>query len=45
MFRTTAQPWPTDTDAGLLAAMQAGADVAHKDPTTILALGGCARPR
>jgi 3-hydroxyisobutyrate dehydrogenase-like beta-hydroxyacid dehydrogenase len=39
MFRTTAQPWPTDTDAGLLAAMQAGADVAHKDLTTILALG------
>ena len=40
MFRTTVQPWPADTDPGLLGAMRAGADVAHKDLTTILALGG-----
>ena len=40
MFRTTAQPWPADTDPGLLGAMRAGSDVAHKDLTTILALGG-----
>ncbi len=39
MFRTTAQPWPADTDRGLLDAMRAGSDVAHKDLTTILALG------
>jgi len=40
MFRTTAQPWPADTDPGLLGAMRAGSEVAHKDLTTILALGG-----
>ena len=39
MFRTTAEPWPADTDAGLLGAMRAGSEVAHKDLTTILALG------
>ena len=39
MFRTTTAPWPADTDAGLLGAMQAGADVTHKDLTSILALG------
>ena len=39
MFRTTAQPWPADTDPGLLGAMRAGSDVARKDLTTILALG------
>ncbi len=40
MFRTTAQPWPADTDPGLLGAMRAGSEVARKDLTTILALGG-----
>jgi 3-hydroxyisobutyrate dehydrogenase len=39
MFRTTSEPWPPDTDAGLLAAMRAGADVAHKDLVTVLELG------
>jgi 3-hydroxyisobutyrate dehydrogenase len=39
MFRTTAQPWPEDTDAGLLQMMQSGADVTHKDLSTILELG------
>jgi len=39
MFRTTAEPWPANTDAGLLGAMRAGSEVAHKDLTTILALG------
>jgi 3-hydroxyisobutyrate dehydrogenase-like beta-hydroxyacid dehydrogenase len=40
MFRTTTQPWPADTDPGLLGAMRAGSDVARKDLATILALGG-----
>jgi 3-hydroxyisobutyrate dehydrogenase-like beta-hydroxyacid dehydrogenase len=39
MFRTTAEPWPDGTDKGLLTAMQAGADVTHKDLATILELG------
>ncbi len=39
MFRTTAEPWPDDTDKGLLNAMRAGADVTHKDLATILELG------
>ena len=39
MFRTTAEPWPTDTDAGLLGAMRAGADTAHKDLAAIRELG------
>jgi len=39
MFRTTAAPWPADTDAGLLGAMRAGSEITHKDLTAILALG------
>jgi 3-hydroxyisobutyrate dehydrogenase-like beta-hydroxyacid dehydrogenase len=39
MFRTTAAPWPADTDAGLLGAMRAGSEITHKDLTSILALG------
>jgi 3-hydroxyisobutyrate dehydrogenase-like beta-hydroxyacid dehydrogenase len=39
MFRTTAAPWPEDTDAGLLGMMRAGSEVTHKDLTSILALG------
>jgi 3-hydroxyisobutyrate dehydrogenase len=39
MFRTTAAPWPADTHEALLGAMRAGWEVAHKDLTTILALG------
>jgi 3-hydroxyisobutyrate dehydrogenase-like beta-hydroxyacid dehydrogenase len=39
MFRTTAAPWPADTDAGLLGAMRAGSEVTHKDLAAILALG------
>ncbi len=39
MFRTTAEPWPADTDEGLLKLMRSGAEVTHKDLTTILELG------
>jgi 3-hydroxyisobutyrate dehydrogenase-like beta-hydroxyacid dehydrogenase len=39
MFRTTAAPWPADSDEGLLKLMRAGAEVTHKDLTTILELG------
>lgn len=39
MFRTTAAPWPEDTDAGLLKLMRAGSEVTHKDLVSILALG------
>ena len=39
MFRTTAEPWPADTDAGLLRVMRAGADTALKDLAAIRALG------
>jgi 3-hydroxyisobutyrate dehydrogenase len=39
MFRTTAQPWPADSDEGLLSLMRNGAEVTHKDLTTILELG------
>jgi 3-hydroxyisobutyrate dehydrogenase len=39
MFRTTAAPWPPDSDEGLLKLMRAGAEVTHKDLTTILELG------
>jgi len=39
MFRTTAAPWPSDTDEGLLTLMRAGSEVTHKDLTSILALG------
>lgn len=39
MFRTTATPWPADTDAGLLGAMRAGADTALKDLAAIRQLG------
>jgi 3-hydroxyisobutyrate dehydrogenase len=39
MFRTTAAPWPADADEGLLKLMRSGAEVTHKDLTTILDLG------
>ena len=39
MFRTTAEPWPDGTDAGLLGAMRNGASLAHKDLVAALALG------
>ena len=39
MFRTTTEPWPEDTDAGLVGAMQAAFDMAHKDLVTILEFG------
>ncbi len=39
MFRTTAAPWPADSDEGLLTLMRNGAEVTHKDLTTILELG------
>ncbi len=39
MFRTTAEPWPDDAHPALVDAMRAGWEVAHKDLTTILALG------
>jgi 3-hydroxyisobutyrate dehydrogenase len=39
MFRTTAAPWPADSDEGLLKLMRSGAEVTHKDLTTILELG------
>jgi 3-hydroxyisobutyrate dehydrogenase len=39
MFRTTAAPWPAGSDEGLLELMRAGAEVTHKDLTTILELG------
>jgi 3-hydroxyisobutyrate dehydrogenase-like beta-hydroxyacid dehydrogenase len=39
MFRTTAAPWPAGSDEGLLKLMRAGAEVTHKDLTTILELG------
>ena len=39
MFRTTAAPWPPGSDEGLLKLMRAGAEVTHKDLTTILELG------
>ena len=39
MFRTTAAPWPPGSDEGLLTLMRAGAEVTHKDLTTILELG------
>jgi 3-hydroxyisobutyrate dehydrogenase len=39
MFRTTTEPWPEDTDAGLVGAMQAALDMAHKDLVTILEFG------
>ncbi|HVT41576.1 MAG TPA: NAD(P)-dependent oxidoreductase [Acidimicrobiales bacterium] len=39
MFRTTAEPWPDGTDAGLLGAMRAGADTALKDLAAIRELG------
>ena len=39
MCRTTAEPWPADTDAGLLGVMRAGADTALKDLAAIRALG------
>ena len=39
MFRTTAAPWPENTDAGLLNMMRAGSEVTHKDLVSILALG------
>ncbi len=39
MFRTTAAPWPPGSDEGLLKLMRGGAEVTHKDLTTILELG------
>jgi len=39
MFRTTAEPWPPDTNDFLLDAMRAGADTALKDLEAIRALG------
>jgi 3-hydroxyisobutyrate dehydrogenase-like beta-hydroxyacid dehydrogenase len=39
MFRTTAAPWPADSDEGLLTLMRNGAEVTHKDLITILELG------
>jgi 3-hydroxyisobutyrate dehydrogenase len=39
MFRTTAAPWPAGSDEGLLKLMRSGAEVTHKDLTTILELG------
>jgi 3-hydroxyisobutyrate dehydrogenase-like beta-hydroxyacid dehydrogenase len=39
MFRDTTGPWPEDTDAGLLGAMRAASDMAHKDLVTILEFG------
>ena len=40
MFRTPAQPWPADTDPGLLGAMRAGGGRGPQGPDAILALGG-----
>ena len=45
MFRTTAAPWPAGSDEGLLELMRSGAEVTHKDLTTILELGDDARRR
>jgi 3-hydroxyisobutyrate dehydrogenase len=39
MFRTTAAPWPTDADAGLVGAMRAASLLAHKDLAAARALG------
>jgi 3-hydroxyisobutyrate dehydrogenase-like beta-hydroxyacid dehydrogenase len=39
MFRDTAAPLPVDTDAGYVAAMAAGASLAHKDLRAAMALG------
>jgi len=38
MFRTTVTPFTGDDDKGIIAAMQAGADLAHKDLQAALAL-------
>jgi 3-hydroxyisobutyrate dehydrogenase len=39
MFRDTAAPLPVDADAGFVAAMAAGASLAHKDLRAAIALG------
>jgi 3-hydroxyisobutyrate dehydrogenase len=39
MFRPTAEPWPADTDAGLLTFLQDKAALAHKDLAAAQALG------
>jgi 3-hydroxyisobutyrate dehydrogenase-like beta-hydroxyacid dehydrogenase len=39
MFRSTAAPWPADADAGLVAAMRAGSQLARKDLAAARALG------
>ena len=39
MFRTTAKPWPADTDAGMVTAMRNGSLLAHKDLAAAQALG------
>ena len=39
MFRPTAEPWPEDTDAGLLTFLRDKAQLAHKDLAAAQALG------
>jgi 3-hydroxyisobutyrate dehydrogenase len=39
MFRTTAAPWPPDTDAGLMTIMRNAAVMAHKDLAAARQLG------
>jgi 3-hydroxyisobutyrate dehydrogenase len=39
MFRTTAEPWPDDADAGLVNAMRTASLLAHKDLAAARALG------
>jgi 3-hydroxyisobutyrate dehydrogenase len=39
MFRPTAEPWPADTDAGLLTFLEDKAALAHKDLAAAQALG------
>ena len=39
MFRDTVAPLPADADAGFVAAMAAGASLAHKDLRAAIALG------
>jgi 3-hydroxyisobutyrate dehydrogenase-like beta-hydroxyacid dehydrogenase len=39
MFRTTAEPWPSDADPGLVGAMRTAALLAHKDLAAARALG------
>ncbi|HVB90957.1 MAG TPA: NAD(P)-dependent oxidoreductase [Acidimicrobiales bacterium] len=39
MFRTTAEPWPADTDAGLMNIMRNASRMAHKDLLAARQLG------